>query len=31
MELGTHKNSLQSAKNAIPLFAEVLDAVLRGL
>ncbi len=30
MELGTNKNSLQSAMNAMEPFAEVLDAVLQG-
>lgn len=30
MELGTHKNSLQSAKNAMEPFAEILNAVLQG-
>ena len=30
MELGTDKNSLQSAENAMEPFARVLDAVLRG-
>ncbi len=30
VELGTHKNTLQSALNAIEPFAEVLDAVLKG-
>lgn len=30
MELGTYKNTLQSAKNAMEPFAEVLDAVLQG-
>lgn len=30
IELGTHKNSLQSALNAIEPFAEVLDGVLKG-
>ena len=30
MELGTYKNSLQSAKNAMEPFAEILDAVLQG-
>jgi stage II sporulation protein P len=30
MELGTYKNSVQSAKNAMEPFAKVLDAVLQG-
>ena len=30
MELGTHKNSLKSAKNAIEPFADILNAVLKG-
>lgn len=30
MELGTHLNTLQSAKNAMPPFAEILDSVLQG-
>lgn len=30
VELGTHENSLQSAKNAMEPFAKVLDAVLKG-
>lgn len=30
MELGTWKNSVQSARNAIGPFAQILDAVLRG-
>lgn len=30
MELGTYKNTLQSAKNAMEPFAEVLNAVLQG-
>ncbi|MDF2487331.1 MAG: putative rane protein [Herbinix sp.] len=30
MELGTHKNSLQSAKNAMEPFADVLNTVLQG-
>ncbi len=30
MELGTYKNSLQSAKNAMEPFAEILNAVLQG-
>jgi len=30
MELGTYKNTLQSAKNAMDPFAEILDAVLQG-
>jgi stage II sporulation protein P len=30
MELGTYKNSLQSAKNAMEPFAEILNAVLKG-
>lgn len=30
MELGTYKNSVQSARNAMEPFAEVLDAVLQG-
>jgi stage II sporulation protein P len=30
MELGTDYNSLQSAKNAMPLFAQILDSVLKG-
>jgi stage II sporulation protein P len=30
MELGTDKNSLQSAKNAMEPFAEVLNEVLQG-
>ncbi len=30
MELGTDKNTLQSAKNAMEPFAEILDAVLQG-
>ncbi|MBH1941425.1 stage II sporulation protein P [Mobilitalea sibirica] len=30
MELGTHENTLQSAKNAMEPFAEILDAVLQG-
>lgn len=30
MELGTNKNTLQSAKNAMKPFAEILDAVLKG-
>lgn len=30
IELGTHKNTLKSAKNAMEPFAEILDAVLQG-
>lgn len=30
VELGTHKNTLKSAKNAMEPFAEILDAVLKG-
>lgn len=30
VELGTHKNTLKSAKNAMEPFAEILDAVLQG-
>lgn len=30
MELGTHKNTLKSAKNAMEPFARILDAVLKG-
>lgn len=30
VELGTHKNTLKSAKNAMEPFAKILDAVLRG-
>ena len=30
MELGTYKNTLQSAKNAMEPFAEILNAVLKG-
>lgn len=30
MELGTYKNSIQSAKNAMEPFAEILDSVLKG-
>lgn len=30
VELGTHKNTLKSAKNAMEPFAEILDAVLSG-
>jgi stage II sporulation protein P len=30
MELGTYKNTLGSAKNAMEPFAEILDAVLQG-
>lgn len=30
IELGTDKNTLKSAKNAMPYFAEILDSVLKG-
>ena len=30
IELGTHKNTLKSARNAMEPFAEILDAVLQG-